>query len=89
MPRVLISDYSIAWLVLLALTVLSLWFGFEADQSQSGNHTVAALMLGFFKVAIVGAVFMGLARAPLLLKALFYGWCCLMALVLSGIYFWG
>lgn len=89
MPRIAVTDYSKAWLALLLLTIVSVWFGLEADQSQAGNHSLVALILGFFKVAIVGSIFMGLARAPLALKVMFYGWCLVLTIVLSSIYFLG
>ena len=72
----------VPWLLLMVLTVLSLWLG----HGVGGLATIGVLIIAFFKVSVVGAYFMELRFAPLALKLAFNGLTAFVCAVLIGIY---
>jgi hypothetical protein len=67
----------IVWLSLIALTMLSCWLG-ETRGEDTGYEmeiiTTAIMLVGFFKVHLVGMHFMELGRAPWPLRLAFEAW---------------
>jgi hypothetical protein len=67
----------IVWLSLVALTMLSWWLS-EARGEHTGYDiemvTTAVMLVGFFKVRLVGMHFMELRLAPWPLRLAFEAW---------------
>jgi caa(3)-type oxidase subunit IV len=82
---------SVAWLVLVALTVTQWVIG---TQSGVGTpHHVSASLVTFvvavFKARLVGLYFMELREAPIALRGLFEIYCIALLAVLSTMYLLG
>lgn len=74
----------VPWAVLVGLTAVSWWLGDGHGPAQFA--TVAVLLVAFFKVGIVGAHFMELRHAPLVLELIFNAWCAVVCAVLIALY---
>jgi Prokaryotic Cytochrome C oxidase subunit IV len=74
----------VPWAVLVGLTVFSWWLGDGHGPAEFA--TVAVLIVAFFKVGIVGAHFMELRHAPLVLRLIFNSWCALVCTILVVLY---
>lgn len=72
------------WAVLVGLTGISWWLGDGHGPAQFA--AVAVLIVAFLKVAVVGAHFMELRKAPLILELIFNAWCALVCAVLIVLY---
>ena len=81
---------SVAWLVLVALTVTQWVIG---TQSGIGAPHVSASLVIFvvavFKARLVGLYFMELREAPIALRGVFEGYCVALLAVLSTMYLLG
>jgi caa(3)-type oxidase subunit IV len=82
---------SLAWLVLVALTVTQWVIG-----TQSGigvpHHVAASLVIfvvAVFKARLVGLYFMELREAPIALRGVFEAYCVALLAVLSSMYLIG
>ena len=71
------------WLVLVALTILSLEFflGIAAGENRRVAST-AVIVIAFVKVRIVGLDYMELRNAPLPLRILFEAWAGVLMLLI-------
>jgi hypothetical protein len=82
---------SVAWLVLVALTVTQWAIG--THSGVGGPHHVSASLVIFvvavFKVRLVGIYFMELRDAPVALRGLFEIYCIALLAVLSTMYLLG
>lgn len=80
---------SIVWLSLVTLTMASWWLG-EADSGNSSYDlatvTTAIMVLGFFKVRLVGLHFMELRRAPWPLRLAFEAWVVIACAAILVVY---
>jgi len=74
----------VAWAVLVGLTAVSWWLG--DGHGPARFATIAVLLVAFFKVGVVGAHFMELRHAPLVLRMIFNAWCALVCTVLIVLY---
>jgi hypothetical protein len=79
----------IVWLSLFALTILSWWLG-EAQGGITGHDvemvTTAIMLLGFFKVRLVGMYFMELRVAPAPLRLAFDAWVVIACAAILVVY---
>lgn len=81
---------SIAWLVLIVLTVVAWLLGTDHGFGPNG-HTAAAIVIlavAVFKVRLVGVYFMDLREAPAALRLGFEGYCVLLFGVITGMFLW-
>lgn len=83
------TSVHVIWLFLVALTLAS-WLLGERQIQHEGTAWLSTLMLviGFYKVRLVGLHFMELRHAPWLLRGVFEFWVvavCLLLLFLYGI----
>ena len=82
---------SVAWLVLVALTVTQWVIGTQTG--GAGPHHVTASLVIFvvavFKARLVGLYFMELREAPIALRGLFEAYCIALLAVLSTMYLLG
>lgn len=89
MKRVIISFNTMIWLILAALTIAS-WYLGEQQAAHVFAHvgvvSTAMLLIGLFKVRLVGLHFMELANAPWILRGIFEFWVVLVASVVLGFY---
>jgi heme/copper-type cytochrome/quinol oxidase subunit 4 len=74
------------WGVLIALTLLSWWMGTDHGVGDAQTASVLVLLVAFLKVRFVGLYFMELRSAPLPLRALFEGWCTVVAATVIAMY---
>jgi hypothetical protein len=80
---------TVAWLGLVALTLIS-WFLGTDHRFNSANHagaSVADLRRRGLQAASVGMYFMELRGAPRGLRAIFEGYCAALLVLLIGMYF--
>lgn len=78
---------SIAWLVLVALTLISWMLG--TAHGFGGDHVVASvvvLLVAAFKVRLVGLYFIELRKAPTWLRGTFEVYCVCLPALLIGMY---
>ena len=72
---------TVAWLVLIAVTLGVLYF--DVAQSQQGTQSrlagIALLAIAYFKVRIVLLEFMELKHAPWFLRLSYEAWLCVVA----------
>ena len=80
------SRITAIWGLLIALTLLSWWLGTDHGVSSEQTASVLVLLVAFFKVRLVGLYFMELRTAPLPLRALFEGWCSVVATTVIVMY---
>ena len=84
------SKASLAWLVLVALTITQWAIG---THSGGGAHHVPASLVIFvvavFKARLVGLYFMELREAPVQLRGVFEFYCIALLTVLSMMYVLG
>lgn len=76
----------VAWLLLIAATVVSWAVG--AEHGTGSAVAVVVLAIAAVKVRLVGLDFMELRRAPVALRAVFEAYCFAVWAVLSGLYLW-
>ncbi|MCT7657072.1 cytochrome C oxidase subunit IV family protein [Mycobacterium deserti] len=74
------------WLGLVAVTVVSWAVG--AEHGIGSVVAIVVLALALIKVRFVGLDFMELRSAPLVLRAVFEGYCIIVWMVLAGMYLW-
>jgi cytochrome c oxidase subunit IV len=83
----------VAWLVLVAITVMYLWLDRSADDggvvAASTAVTVTAIFLALVKFRIIVREFMGVRHAPVLLRRLTDGLVVVIAAALLGTYLVG
>ncbi len=83
----------VAWLVLVAITLIYLWIDNAADANgvllASTGVTVVAICLALVKVRIIMREFMDVRHAPPLLRRLTDLLVVIMAVALLGTYFVG
>ena len=83
----------VAWLVLVAITVMYLWLDRSADDSDvvvaNTAVTVTAIFLALVKFRIIVREFMGVRHAPVLLRRLTDGLVVVIAAALLGTYLVG
>jgi caa(3)-type oxidase subunit IV len=81
---------SLAWLVLVALTVTQWVIG--THSGVGAPHVSASLVIfvvAVFKARLVGLYFMELREAPIALRGVFEGYCIALLAVLSTMYLLG
>lgn len=87
MATLVLSKASLAWAVLVALTLAQWVIG---SQTASGGAQVAAsltiFVVAIFKARLVGLYFMELRAAPWALRGLFEFFCLVLLGVLSVMY---
>ena len=83
----------VAWLVLVAITIMYLWIDHSADDSgvlvASTAVTVTAIFLALVKFRIIMREFMDVRHAPQFLRRLTDLWIALIAVALLATYFAG
>jgi len=82
---------SLAWLVLVALTVIQWAIGTTSGVGVP-HHVSASLVIfvvAVFKARLVGLYFMELREAPVQLRGLFELYCIALLAVLSTMYLFG
>ena len=85
------SNASVAWAVLVSLTVISWALGTQHGFGGA-NHVPASLVIflvAVFKLRLVGLYFMELREAPLALRGIFEGYCAVLVCLLVGMYLLG
>lgn len=82
MNQLLDRRVTVAWLALVAATLISLWVGTDHGEDGARAAGVGLVVVAFVKIRIIGMHFMDLREAPLPLRLLFESWC---ALVCAGI----
>jgi caa(3)-type oxidase subunit IV len=91
MRTLVLTKASLAWLVLIALTVTQWAIGIHSG--LGGPHNVSASLVIFvvavFKARLVGLYFMELREAPIELRGLFEAFCVALLVVLSTMYLLG
>lgn len=88
MKTIVRTNASVAWLVLVALTVTSWMLGTQHGFGGA-NHLPASLVIvlvAVFKVRLVGLYFMELRDAPWPLRGVFEAYCVALLLLLSLLY---
>ena len=89
MKQVIVSYNTLIWLLLVSLTGLS-WFLGEHNTAPSAEHvalfTSAMMIVGFFKVRLVGLDFMELRHAPWALRIIFEAWVLIVCAVILVLY---
>jgi len=80
------TDVPIAWLILVALTVVSWITGTEHGWGYGG---VIILLVAGIKVRLVGLYFMELKSAPHYLRSVFETYVVVLTGLLVGILLWG
>ncbi|MCB9439052.1 MAG: cytochrome C oxidase subunit IV family protein [Mycolicibacterium sp.] len=91
MALVLRSRTTLAWLILIVLTLVSWVLGTQTGAVDSA-HFAASLfifLVAIFKVRIIGLYFMDLREAPVGLRQLFDVYCAVLLVALSGVYLFG
>jgi caa(3)-type oxidase subunit IV len=91
MKELVRTKASLAWLVLVALT-LSQWVVGTQTGGLGASHVAASLVIfavAVFKARLVGLYFMELREAPLVLRGIFEAFCVAMLAVLSVMYLAG
>lgn len=81
------TNASVAWLILVALTLTSWRLG--APHGSGGYHVSASLVIivvAVFKVRLIGLYFMELRDAPWSLRGIFEGYCGALMVLLSTMY---
>ena len=91
MKTLVLTKASLAWLVLVALTVTQWVIG--THSGLGGPHNVSASLVIFavavFKARLVGLYFMELREAPIALRGLFEIYCIALLVVLYTMYLLG
>jgi apolipoprotein N-acyltransferase len=77
------------WFGLVLVTCLSWWLGSDRGSNDHRLVSVILILLAFTKVRFVGAYFMELRNAPLVLRLIFQGWCVVVCATLIGLYLTG
>jgi Prokaryotic Cytochrome C oxidase subunit IV len=77
---------TLVWIVLVVATIVS-WAVGSAHGTGSAV-AVVVLAVAVVKVRFVGLDFMELRSAPLILRAMFEGYCVALWCVLVGMYIW-
>jgi caa(3)-type oxidase subunit IV len=83
------SSTSVAWAVLVGLTVLSWALGAHGFGGDQVPVSVVIIAVAVFKVRLVGLYFMELRTAPWLLRGMFEGYCVLLLVLLSTMFLLG
>lgn len=76
---------TVAWFVLVAATALSWALGSDHGMAHRAA-SIMILLVAVFKIRLVGRYFMELRHAPVQLRAMFDGYCLLLAGVTIGLY---
>jgi len=83
----------VAWLILVAISLVYLWIDHSATHrgipTASTVVTVVAICFALIKVRIIMREFMEVRGAPQVLRRLTDYWVLLMAIALLGVYFAG
>lgn len=84
------SELSLAWLGLVLLTLIAWFLGTDHgfNGSDHAPASAAIFVVATFKVRMVGMYFMELRGAPRGLRAIFEGYCVMLLVLLTGLYFW-
>jgi caa(3)-type oxidase subunit IV len=88
MKSVVLTNVSLVWFVLCALTIVSWTLG-TIHGFGAGHHVPASVVIfavAIFKVRLVGLYFMELNSAPTALRSLFEGYCLVLLGLLTGIF---
>lgn len=88
MKTVVRANASVAWFVLVALTVVS-WMLGTRHGFGGANRVPASLVIvavAVFKIRLVGLYFMELREAPWALRGIFEAYCVVLMLLLSTMY---
>lgn len=89
MRQVIASYNSLIWLLLVSLTGLS-WFLGEHNAAPAAEHiawfTTAMMLVGFFKVRLVGLDFMELRHSPWFLRIIFEAWVLITCAIILVLY---
>jgi caa(3)-type oxidase subunit IV len=80
------SNASIAWLVLVTLTVIAWALGTHRPGATHETISLVIIAVAMFKVRLVGLYFMELRQAPWSLRGMFEGYCAITVLLLSGMF---
>lgn len=83
MKALIFSRTTLAWVVLVAATLLS---GALGGRDVEGT-AVAIIVVALAKIAVILFEFMGLGRTPLVLRAIFVGWLTVVGGVMIVLYF--
>ncbi|MGA8547802.1 MAG: cytochrome C oxidase subunit IV family protein [Mycobacterium sp.] len=83
------SDASVAWLVLVALTLVSWSLGHGHGNGPRVSASLIIIVISVFKVRLVGLHFMELREAPWFLRGIFEGYCVALVLLLTTMYVLG
>lgn len=74
----------LAWVVLVAATLVSWWLGDGHGDPRPAS--VGVIAVAFLKVYVVGRYFMELRAAPPQLHLAFAAWCVIVPAILIGLY---
>lgn len=89
MRDVIVSYSSAVWLLLAVLTGVSWYLGEQGSALSglnAGGVTSVMMLIGFFKVRLVGLHFMELRYAPWPLRLAFEAWVVLVCVIILGLY---
>jgi len=90
MPRLLRDPLFLAWILLVAVTLISAQIGGPdpgISLASAATVTTIVLVIAFAKVAVVIFAFMEVRGAPLVLRALCCVWLVVVLGVLLALYF--
>lgn len=79
------ARFTLAWLILVAATLVTLRFG--ADPAHHATSTTIVIVVALVKIRLVGNYFMELREAPTLLRGLFEGYCLGVCALILGLYY--
>ena len=91
MKTLVLTKASLAWLVLVALTVTQWAIGTHSGLGgpQNVSASLVIFVVAVFKARLVGLYFMELRDAPIQLRGLFEVFCIALLAVLSTMYLLG
>ena len=76
----------VAWLFLVAATIMSTWLGAEYDSATTTVAGAVVIVVAFVKIRVVVSQFMGLSQAAAKFIRLFDAWCALGCAALVCLY---
>jgi heme/copper-type cytochrome/quinol oxidase subunit 4 len=83
------TSTTVAWIVLIGLTLVSWWLGTEHGFGAGDDHeaaTIVVFVVSFFKVRLVGLYFMELNEAPIWLRAMLEVYVVVVCAACIGMY---
>jgi Prokaryotic Cytochrome C oxidase subunit IV len=91
MKSILISNETLIWLLLVLLTGGSWFLGEQEIQATSNSSattliSMAMILIGFFKVRLIGLHFMELRNAPWPLRLIFEAWVFIVCIAILILY---